>query len=221
MKEADIALVVREGLIKAGWDVFPEASMLYGRGRADLACTMNDSLFVVETKLSLSMKLIDQANEWIRTKAVGQVAIAVPNRPVPRIVHEICQWKGIGIIMVHLPTRRIEIVREPVNLVIWPVKARKMMDSLHPDMKNYTPGTNKKWSTPYNRTMGKVREFVTERPGEKIGVVVDSVEHHYSSRSSALQSMPRAIRRFEGGTLRIQKRKGRLHVYPVKVHVSP
>lgn len=215
MKETELAKIVQRWLIDSGWDVYPEAQMAYGRGRADLAAQKDGQLIIAEAKTNMSMRLLEQGDRWVRTKAVSQVYLAVPERKMSRFIVDVCRWRGFGLLLVHRPKASVRVMVKPADQKPSPKKLATMIDSLHPDMKRYQPGTVTGFSTPYNRTMNRVETFVIDNPGAFVTEVVDSIEHHYASRKSACQSMVKAIRAFEQGRLKAVKRNGRFRIYPV------
>lgn len=218
MKEEDLAKEVLDFLEKDGWNCYPEAMLKYGHGRADIAAVKNNIFRIVEVKMSLSLALLNQANEWIMTKGVDEVFIAVPNVRESRLVHEILQWKGIGKIIV--PSRKGYPLH---SLSIKPARQQEikekikesMMGSLHDDMKNYKPGTQSGFSTPYNRTINLIEEFLKERGSATMNEIL-SLKHHYSSRSSARSSLSQALSSFEKDRFTVEQNEGGECIYKLK-----
>ncbi len=209
LSETDLARYIVEYLEQEGWDCYPEAQMKYGGGRADIACTKQGILWIVEVKTSLSIRLLDQANDWLRTKGVNRVSIAFPTRGVPGVVTDLCDLKGIGILTVpksnYNLTRRIMEQKAPTALPTSDWKVKGMIESLHPDMKNYKPGTCNGYSTPYNRTMKAVDEYLIVHPDSTLKEIVTSVQHHYASNRTAQVCILKGALR--GGKERVRAKK--------------
>lgn len=215
MKESDLAKVIMCYLEDEGWDCYPEALLSHGRGRADIACTKEGVLWIIETKVSMSLKLLEQAFEWTRTKAMHRVSIAIPYRDVSPFVHTLCREQGMGILMATPKLRRAYSLKEPKDIIPAPHKIQKMIASLHPDMKEYTPGSSNGYSTPYNRTMKAVRLYLKSNPGAFLKDIVKDVPHHYASDRTATTCIPKAVKDFEKGKIRCKKIKNRYRFYSI------
>ncbi len=215
IKESDLAKSVLTHLETEGWDCYPEAQMSYGRGRADIACTKEGALWIIEAKLSLSLKLLEQADGWVNTKAAHRVSIAIPYRSISPFVYNLCRDRGVGIIMATKQFRSIYVHKEATELDTRAPKVKKMIDSLHPDMKEYQPGTTSGYSTPYNRTMKAIRLYLTVNPGAFLKDIIKDVPHHYASDRTASTCIPNAVKEFEKGKIQSRKIKGRWRFYPV------
>lgn len=201
LSEEDVAKNILLYLEGQGWNCYPEALLKYSNGRADIAATKDGILRIVEVKMSLSLALLNQANEWILSEGVDEVFIAIPNLKVSHLVSEILRWKGIGMLM-HYP---YSIYANKVNVVctggrrlnVREGRKKKMIDSLHEDMKNYSPGTKVGFSTPYNRTIKRIEEFILEKGCPVTMKEILKLEHHYASSSSARSGLSQALLIFE------------------------
>jgi len=213
MKESDLAKRIMKYLKEEGWDCYPEAQLCYGRGRADIACIKKGVLWVIETKTNLSLRLLDQANEWVKTKAVHRVSLAIPYRNITPFAYEVCNWKGLGILMATPQLRVVYDHRKAPEHKPSTFKLNKMVNSLHPDMKKYAPGTTKGYSTPYNRTMKAIRTYLKTHPGASLKDILKEVPHHYASKQSASACIPKAIKDFEKGKINGRKIKNRWRFY--------
>lgn len=184
ISEATLASQLLEYLKNDGWDCYPEALLHYGNGRADIAALKEGKLWILEVKNTLSLRLLEQAIEWAVTKAVNRVSVVTPIKKITPLVDDICKWKSIGIMTIHSYSGIKNRIVAP-DLTYNDSKLNKNIESLHPDMKNYQPGTSNGYSTPYNRTMKVVKEFILQNPGSTLSNVVAGIQHHYSSKASA------------------------------------
>ena len=215
IKETEVAKIIYNFWENQGYDVYPEAQMRYGKGRADIAGVKKNKLMVTEVKTSLSLKLLEQADEWLKTKAVNFIYVAVPSRKITNFIKDICKWKGFGLVTVYRPSATAKIVIKAKDLSPSTAKLSAMINSLHPDMKNYQPGTMSGYSTPYNRTINKVEKYIIQNPGSFVTEVIDNIDHHYATRKSGCSSLIKAIKNFEQARLSVKKRNGRYRIYPV------
>ncbi len=183
--------------------------MAYGSGRADMVAVKDGILHVFECKCSFSIKLLEQCYDWVRTKAVNRVSLCVPYSCRSTFSMEVARRFDLGI---HFWMRQGTILPEVLapQLPTVDSKVQKMLASLHPDMKNFAPGTtaDKGFSTPYNRTIGRVKEFVRQNPKCGLTDILANVEHHYASKSSARTSLGIALTRFDSESFLAEKVKG-------------
>jgi len=218
-KEEDLAKEILLYLEAEGWNCYPEAMLKYGNGRADIAATKNNILRIVEVKMSLSLALLNQANEWVLTKGVDEVYIAVPNlRSSSHLVEEILRWKKIGKIIVysgqrHFKSSNIEL-RGGGQLEVMAKRKEAMLASLHEDMKNYKPGTQSGYSTPYNRTIASIQQAIAEKGPLTMKEII-KLGHHYSTDASAKSCLSQALDVFEKDKFIVDK-SNKIFVYSLK-----
>lgn len=220
LKEEDLAIKVLQHMKDEGWDCYPEAQLKYARGRADIAALKDDTFRIVEAKTSLSLQLLNQANEWIHMQGVDEVCVAVPNVRISRLVEEILRWKGIGLYHVirgfnqrhqRFGVKEVQEIIAPRRLEVHKARRKRVIESLHPDMKNYKPGTTSGYSTPYNRTIKMILEYLKDHPESTLDDLV-KLDHHYASKSSAKRSLTMALTSFEADKIESIK-KGRSYVF--------
>lgn len=202
ISEADMATRMMDYLEGWGWDCYPEADLPYFGGRADIAAVRRGVLWIIETKLSFTLALLDQA--LARRQGAHIVSIAVPrykNRNAAWPIRQssaaalFCRQNGIGVFSVDTGWREHADIYEDLR-PRWTDRrlfsiVKQNMEYLHPDMKRYAPGAVGKygWSTPWRRTMNKAQEFIAANPGCTIKELVESIDHHYSNNASARGSL--------------------------------
>lgn len=206
--EAEVAATALEHFAAGGWDCYPEVSLPWG-GRADIVATRpfpfmehRTCVHIIECKTSWSLSLLEQAMQ--RIAFANYVTIIAPTQ-IGEFYERLCRQHGIGVMKF---ARRYEKFRYHLRLPLQidecrsiaprPVRHRRpnlgfgpgrVLDSLHEDMKRYTPGTQASsgYSTPWRRTMDTAAAFVQDNPGCTVNDVLASCEHHYANNSSAKQ----------------------------------
>lgn len=199
--EAGLGRGVSEWLSAWGWDVFPE--VVYGPGRADIVATQGRLIWVIETKLTLSLALIEQAWKW--TGRAHFVSVAVPLGPKYRgrhVAERFCKLHGIGIIeagvLENVDPDFPETIRGPRLLYhisrSWkqlPPKldrkaSTRIREALTDKQKKFIPGNaDCSFYTPFRDTCEQLRETVLESPGLTVKAAVDKIRHHYRSDTTA------------------------------------
>lgn len=198
VSEEEVATAVMQHLITEGWDCYPEVLLPGGRADIvavrDLPFSQGKLVHIIETKTNWSLSLLEQAVN--RQGFAHYVSIAAPgigrgNREINRFFELLCTARGIGIIIVEgVLEPKVELYRiQPAKLCRGLKSAKKFnwgpwktLAALHPDQKNYTPGTTGKagYSTPFRRTMDRCVDYVRKHPGCTVKELVGAVESHYA-----------------------------------------
>lgn len=74
--EADIGFAVVAQLRAGGWDVYQEVDVHRAGARADLVATKDGNVEVVECKMTMSLDLLGQAENWLTW--AHRVSVALP-----------------------------------------------------------------------------------------------------------------------------------------------
>lgn len=213
--EAQIAARVVEHMRSDGWDVFQEVEVGTGGPRADLVCEQAGHIHIIEVKRSASVALITQAVRWRMRHAANFVSIAAPlpsgkSRADPIFL---CATRGIGVLDVRLD--RVAEVSAP---------------GLEPDMRHewvlldeHREGFASAGSqgggyvTTFALTAEKVREFVASHPGCPVDEIVDAIDHHYTSKKSAIGALTKLLRKGVVQGLMVKRSRGKFLVYQTGV----
>jgi hypothetical protein len=185
MSEADLAKRVLDWLSAQGWDCYPEVT--YDFYRADIVAVRGPLLMVVECKTRATVAMWGQAISWRQHAhfiCVAHTDRIKPDGYATKVVERhLINYFGIGRILVG----RYGITQDPMPQYRRPDKTccTNLKKKLHPDQKNYTPGTVSGYSTPWRRTMKRAVIFVRDNPGCTIREVIERINHHYSSDASA------------------------------------
>lgn len=189
--ESELAAVIVEWLAAQGWEVHQEVQCGYAGARADVVAKRERLTWVVETKLSLSLALLEQAEKW--TGRANFVSIAVPysiHRKDGAFLRKILDMTGVGMFAVR-PGEKAEYLNQSVP----PRFNRRLINhrlletlAVH---KNYveagTPDGG--YWTPFRDTCRALAKFVREHPGCTMKQAVDGIEHHYRRQSTAVSCL--------------------------------
>lgn len=95
-KESDLAAIVLQFLAEEDWETWQEVTLPDG-GRADIVARLRPLVWIIETKTSLSLNLIEQA--FARTQYAHLVSVAVPQAREPRhFARSLLAREGVGLL---------------------------------------------------------------------------------------------------------------------------
>lgn len=200
LSEAVYADVLMGWLRDKGWDCYPEVQLSYGGTRIDIVAVMGPVCWAIEVKTSLNLDVMCQASDhWC---AVAR-SIAVPwskGRPDVKRVLDALQ---IGMITIRpRPYNESqwdvkEDVRPPIIKANFKMQRTYLRPYLSDEHKKYKPGTQHEYYTPYRGTIDRVMEFVRDHQGCTIKNLVDGINHHYASDTTARAALLTALQRWE------------------------
>ncbi len=108
--EADVARHLVAWLRDGGWTVYQEVRVFgYGGRIADLVAVLDRRIWVIETKMTLGLSVVEQAEYWLNLAhwvSVATPQIVHPSRGCRRsprtvgLLGRFCAWLGIGRIAV-------------------------------------------------------------------------------------------------------------------------
>lgn len=200
-REVDIARPVVEHLGQKGWEVYQEVETLFGV--ADIIAVLDNKLWIVEVKNSLSLSLLAQAHRWIGRAHWVSIAIptrskALPNTKSRRFAMKLLDDIGIGtfvvdfsmITNVHVSdylSVRPHMFRRPNICAI-----RFIRDNLKSQQKHFAEAGSKggaHW-TKYKGSCIHIKLFVRQNEGCLVKELTDKLgKLHYSNTSSARHSI--------------------------------
>jgi len=220
MKETDLAQPIIHCLESRNWDVYQEVPC--GSGVADIVAVLDNKIWVVELKKSLSLQLLDQA--IYRCARVHYVSIGIPSRKYNLgrknyAVRTILDHYGIGVFMVGVSGRLDEERKPRLNEDPFRYDLNKTFKALHPKMKQNKagslPGNN--W-TPWKEWKADVEHIVAENPGITPKEMVDRLKTLYPYKKPE-NAMHAAVYYARSGLIEgveVRKENRRLRLYPVK-----
>ena len=213
--EADLAAVVVAWLEMLGADVYQEVELLPRGIRADIVAKVRAEIWIIETKTSVSLALIEQAME--RRRFAHRVFIAAPTGRA-RAGALVCAELGIGVLDVFIGRSDYEPprVREVCPSRRWNSRPVKLASKLRPEHKTACPAgspTGGHW-TQFRATCEQLTRTVRDAgpDGLTIKEAIAS-KHHYASLAGARSSLAQWIR--EGRMPGVRLEDGRL--YPTEV----
>ena len=217
MKESELAAAVIEHLEAEGWETWQEVT-LPDEGRADIVARQPPVVWIVETKTTLSLDLIEQA--YARTRYAHLVSVAVPRtRERRRFAERILGQEGVGLLDVGpVPQNRWDTPR--VMQQRRPLLHRRIDSSWLPSLcerhktalaAGSRPGGQ--W-TPFRQTCDNAASYVQRYPGCSIRDLFDNIDHHYYTVTSARTAF---VKRIEQGIvpgLEMRREGKKLTIWP-------
>lgn len=187
--ETELAEKVIEWLHDLKWEVYQEVQVFSYGSVADIVAKQGSVIWVIETKLSMGLQVLAQAYNWLSVANYVSVAIPWLRQTNANVFGETMAGKlGIGILRVSEHEEyRGGFVKEKGR----PTFRRKIGGSLryaiNENHKTYAPAGNpdgRRWS-PFKQTCQNVQAYVEKHPGAILKEVVDNIETHYGSTSTA------------------------------------
>jgi hypothetical protein len=210
-RETDLARVVVRHLRALRWEIYPEVQPKGFKCCADIVAVQGPVVWVVETKLSFGLSVIEQAHDW--RKYAHFVSVAVPWSERTRMAEIICRRLGIGVLRV-APGENID--ERCLPAFNRKALAARLTDGLTEKHKTYAAPGNAEGRryTPFRRTCEAVASAVAERPGLLLAELLDRVKTHYLNRASARTCLPRWIRDGIVPGVRLERDGRALRLYP-------
>jgi hypothetical protein len=211
--EEEVASVVISWLEAMGADVYQEVELYRQGPRADIVARVLSELWIVETKTSMSLALIEQAME--RRRFAHRVYIAAPSQR-SRAGAGLCAELGIGVISVVVGDATARDYYSEPNVTMrtqsrrWNSRPLALSKKLEPEHKTHARAgstTGGHWS-PFRRTIERLAVEVAAHPGIALKDAVSGIEHHYRSNAGARTSLAAWIR--EGKVPGVEIRDGKL-----------
>ena len=195
LSETSLAAPVVAWLRDMEWDVYQEVQV--GDDIADIVATKGPLLYVVEVKVSLSLKLLAQAARWLRL--AHYVSVALPfeigkGRYLERsFAEKYMAENGIGRITVKDSEVDVNRIDPKFHRC---VESKHIRNRLNEKQKTALSAGSKGggYWTPFKETCQALREFVERNPGCTMKSAIDGIKHHYSSPASARGSLAHWIR---------------------------
>lgn len=209
--EIDVAKGIIGYLTGLQWEVFQEVSISSGGPRADIVARQNSIVWIIETKTTFGLPVIEQARRWEIYSHL--VSVATPSH-VGEFGKEVCRLFGVGILSAGRTysdgSGTTEVLRPRLNRR--PLRLPKLCE----EHKTYAPaGTNGGgYFTPYNRTCRDVLSAVTREPGITMKKLVDIVDHHYASDTTARNCLRNWIKWDKVPGVEIRYEGNKMFVHP-------
>lgn len=192
--EEDLAKSLIKWLNFEHWEVYQEVSMGFGMPVADIVAIRGNVTWVIETKLTLSLALIEQA-EYYRFRS-NYISIAVPTFSTRikghKIANHILNILGIGKLSIKPNNEIIVEIQPKLNRI---KKNFTIANYLVEAQKTYASAGNSKgqYWTPFKQTEMNLIDFLKKHPNSTLLDVMNNIEHHYSSDNSAKSAIVKWI----------------------------
>lgn len=202
LSEADMARAVVTELQRQGYETYEEVSTGYGGRRADIVAVRKPIVMIVECKVSLSLKLLDQLSMWhgeanytIGAVAAGRIGVAAKRY---------LRSQGLGL---------WKLVADEIHEEVAPRLHRhcrdRISDSLRPEQRSgeyAQAGSNGGgYWTPFRATCRDLCEAVKRNPGIKLRDALLQIDHHYATTKSAMSALPALIQKGVVAGVRLDK----------------
>lgn len=215
MKEVDLAKTVINWLQDQKWDVYQEVQIFGGGEIADIVAKQGPLVWVIETKMSLSLAVIGQAYGWLHYANYVSVAVPTGKRRIGFAAH-ILRIHGIGLLRVNqYETDWSSSVLEVEHPVLQRHVGKCLSEVLNEGHKTYAEAGNsegKRWS-PFKQTCLEIYRYVRVNEGCTLKDVLNSVNHHYASTSTARSCIPKWAEAGKIERIKIMKDKGQWRFY--------
>lgn len=213
MKEIELAEKIIEWLQAQHWEIYQEVEFRRLGGRADIVAERHGILWIIETKMSLSLEVLNQATTWpVHYRSVGVPKAKKSSKRDYRVAKD---YYGVGVIE-SSSYGVTEVVKPPLFLKNDKV-AKNMISQLTEQHKTFAKaGSNGGgYYTPYRNTMVTIREIVRKNPGCTVDEVFEICgKMHYASKGSFKGNALKCLDAFEKEWCRIDKTS-----YPFRLYV--
>jgi len=207
IQETEVAANVISYLGDLHWECFSEVT--YNHARADIIARQGRLIWIIETKITFGLPVIEQARRWVNH--ANFVSVATPSVP-KEFGREVCRLFGIGILFAN-GIRTEERLRAKLNRR--PISVPKLCE----EHKTYAPaGTNGGgYFTPFNRTCRDTLAVAKREPnGIPLKRLIDLVDHHYVSNSTARNCMRNWIKWGKVPGVELRMVNGKAIIFPTE-----
>jgi hypothetical protein len=229
MTESELAAHVVAWLQDQRWTVHEE---VYCGSVADIVAVMDRRIWVIETKRTMGVAVMDQADQW--RQSVHWVSVATPGVKVAstghdRFVDSVLKDRGIGRLVVGRGRHKAPYLAGRVEIKLQPKMVRrphpewvsKMRSALVPENAAGAPGGAKAgapgggyWTT-WKATCRDLLREVERRPGMTLKAILDEVgSFHYQHIASARGALSSQLREGVIPGIRIKQDGRALRLYP-------
>lgn len=205
MKEVELAEHVIAWLQEQHWEIYQEVEFRRMGGRADIVAVRHGIIWIIETKMAMSLEVLQQASHW--PSHYRSIGVPKARRNANRDYRVAKDYYRVGVIEVSLGGDVQEVIKPPAYLKNHKT-SKIMIGQLVEQHKTFAKaGTNKGgYYTPYRNTMITIKRFVENKPGCTIDDVFDSIgKMHYASKMSFKGNVLKCLESFEKDWCRVDK----------------
>ncbi|MFA5053199.1 MAG: hypothetical protein WC565_04035 [Parcubacteria group bacterium] len=210
MKETELAATLLQFFADEGWETWQEVTLPDG-GRADIVAMQAPVVWIVETKTSLSLEVIEQACARVGYAHLASIAVPEAKSGRSNFHRKVLAMDGIGMFEVGEPLKSVydtPRVREKVRPKLHRKAVTTWTKSLCEMHKTALAAGSKpggQW-TPFRQTCRDAAGYVKRHPGCTLRELFDNISHHYHTAATARSSF---VKRVEDGLVpEIELRRG-------------
>jgi hypothetical protein len=199
MREEEMAKTVVRWLKMKEWEVYQEVS-LYGKC-CDIVAVKGDTIWAIECKVNLGVHVLEQAYHWKSLAHLISVAVLRPKKRRSAFLSMVMKDYGIGCLDVG-PSYINRCMDSLLKYAVKETQGEKNT-SIRPGLKRVLREEHKTWAaagnangkrfTPFQATAEKVKDLVKARSPISMSEMLEDLDHHYSSKASARQSLRNLI----------------------------
>lgn len=228
--EADLAKAMIAWLCDHHWTVYQEVQIFTGGRCADIVAVQGPLVWIIETKQTLSMAVLEQAWEWRRSNNAHFVSVATPILRSRGGAHDfvaaVLKQLGIGWLQVMAGGEGDNWARfhngDFVDERVHPRLFRKVRkdqsirEKLTEEHKTFAAAGNADGYrlTPWALTCRNILLVVTREPGLLLDELIAKIKHHYRSTSAAHSCLYQWIKKGIVKGVESRKENGRIRIYP-------
>lgn len=194
--EQDLAKVLISDLSEWGWEIYQEVQG--PGGRCDIVAVRGKMQWAIECKLTFGFSVIEQAYNWKRYNRGHYVSIAVPYRSLPgtsQLAYDLLKRAGIGLLGVRCFGSKEE--GETSESLSPRLNRHAKGFTLYEEQKTFCEAGGNQgghW-TPFKSTVRALVNAVRKKPGIEFNDLIKTLDHHYSSLSTAKSCLRKYIGR--------------------------
>jgi len=210
--EEQLAAPILPWLEQQHWDVYQEVQILAYESVADIVAIQGPLIWVIEVKRSLGFRVCEQAIRWQQIAHLVSVAVPATERGgrgpfVTHMLHHI----GLGVITAREHGSPHELLSARLCRRTVPVLTARLRKACTEERKHFARAGNAEGLryTPFSATCRAVLDYATKHPGATLKEVVEGIDHHYRSDTTARSCLAQWIR---AGKVRgvVARHEGRL-----------
>lgn len=167
------------------WNVYQEVQISSYGPRADIVAVQGAVSWIIETKTSFKLAVLDQAVKWLGYANYVSVATPHSNRAFSPFLKQSLEHCGIGVLTIGID------VRERVAPRLWRSLKLNIREKCRAEHKTFAPAGNSygaRW-TPFQATAKEVVSMVKRNPGISMKDLVDNIQTHYYSAKTARSAL--------------------------------
>lgn len=184
MKESELFEPVKKLLLDIGCE------KVYGEvGSCDVLGIQGASNFIVELKVSLSFKVIDQAMDRLRVGHYVYIAIPKRKNPIPNCVKHLLQTYKIGLIEVGKRSTKVSIPAR-FNRIANKRKAYKRIRRLIKPYSESQIGGVKSGEcvSDYSVTIDNIKSYMRRKDWVTVDEILEHCETHYKQAKTSVMA---------------------------------